>query len=445
MSLRRSSHWAEMSARKPRSVMAVAAVAAVILAGCAGGAGTSENTETGESADDKVVVTAWVSRSWSNAADGWAAFMEANPNIEVQTEIIDTDDILQRMQRAQDAGQPLPDIIQDDTFMLEAYLAAGLVAPIDDYVADYEATDPDAFAKVLPIVFSEPSIDGQVYGVANAANMDVLYYNVPWLEEACVELPIDTYDEMLEAITAMKASRPSGIPLSVQALAGDGVTTFKTVMIGTGTPFEGSTPDLFSDGAQYTIDFFQKVEAAGGLPPEAIAWGEAEARGGFISGGGLIIDGFTTAGDFIAVDGFDFGEDWAQTLMPTATESGLEGSRPTSSRAWSITTGSANPDAAWEVIKYTTTTEFLIPQVLQGGVPPRNSEAIAAPEVAEFWPFFTAEVMEGYLASVSGPMSLDAGDVEGILELLWGDIVTGADMTPQELAEKYQPLLDELK
>jgi hypothetical protein len=83
--------------------------------------------------------------------------------------------------------------------------------------------------------------------------------------------------------------------------------------------------------------------------------------------------------------------------------------------------------------------------VLQGGVPPRNSEAIASPEVAEFWPFFTTEVLEGYLASVSGPMSLDAGDVEGILELLWGDIVTGADMTPQELAEKYQPLLDELK
>ncbi|MCU1439130.1 MAG: extracellular solute-binding protein [Rhodoglobus sp.] len=419
------------------SRLAISAAAfSLLLTGC--------TPPSDDAADGKTTVTAWVSRTWSNSADNFAAFMQEHPDIIVETEVIDTDDILERLLRAADAGQPLPDIIQDDTFVLEAFNDAGLVIPLDDYVAEFEAEDPDEFAKVLPIVWEEPTIDGQILGVANAANMDVLYYNVPWFEEAGVALPIETYEDLYDAAVALKATRPDSIPFSIQAVAGDGVTGLKTGMIGVGTPFDGATPDLQSSGAQYIIDFYQRMYEAGALPSEAIAWGEAEARGAFISGAGMIVDGFTAAGDYLSVDGFDFGDDWAQTLNPIQSGTGDDGARPSSSRSWSITTGSANPDAAWEVLKYTTSTDFLVPQVLQGGVPPRNSEAISDPAVAEYWPFFSEEVKEGYLSSVSGPSALNAGDVETILEQLWGEIVTGVDITPQELADKYQPQLDAL-
>lgn len=419
-----------------RILIPVAALS-LLLTGCTG------NNEPGE--NGKTTITAWVSRVWSNSSDNFAAFMKEHSDIVVKTEVIDTDDILQRLLRAADAGQPLPDIIQDDTFMLEAFNDAGLVIPLDDYVEAFKADDSTEFGKVLPIVWSEPTIDGKILGVANAANMDVLYYNVPWFKEAGVELPLKTYDEIYDAGLALLKARPGSIPMSIQAVAGDGVTGLKTVLIGAGVPFDGATPDLHSSGAQYTLELFQKMQRAGMLPSEAIAWGEAEARGAFISGAGMIIDGFTTAGDFISVDGFDFGEDWEQTLMPIDTGQGDEGARPTSSRSWSITTGSKNPEAAWEVLRYTTTPEFLIPQVTQGGVPPRNTEALDSPDVAAYWPFFTEEVKQGYLASVSGPSALNAGDVEQILEQLWGEIVTGVEITPAELADKYQPQLDALK
>ncbi len=412
---------------------------ALVLSGCGGG-GQEEEDQTG----GPTTVTAWVSREWSNSSDKFAAFMAAHPDIVVETEVIDTDDILQRMLRAADANQPLPDIIQDDVFTLEAYSDAELVVPINEYVDAFKASAPEEFAKVLPIAWEEPTIDGKIFGVSNAANMDVLYYSVPWFKEAGVELPFDSYDDIYTAAEALKKTRPDEIPLSIQAIAGDGVTGLKTSLIGTGTPFDGATPDLSSPGALYTMDFYQKMQRGGMLPPEAIAWGEAEARGAFVSGAGMIIDGFTTAGDFSDANNFDFGKDWAMTLLPVASGSGQTGARPTSSRTWSVTSGAENPAAAFEVLRYTTTTEFLVPQVLQGGVPPRNSEALESPEVTKFWPFFTPEVKQGFLDSVSAPSALNAGDVEKILEQLWAEIVTGENITPQQLADKYKPQLDAL-
>lgn len=426
-----------LSARRRIQALAVAvATASLILSGC--------GSDDGESTDGTTTVTAWVSREWSNSADNFAAFMKAHPTIKVKTEVIDSDDILQRMLRAADAGQPLPDIIQDDIFTLQAYDDAGFVIPINKYVDKFKNDAPEEFKKVLPIAWEEPTIDGNVLGVSNAANMDVLYYNVPWFKEAGVKLPFKSYDDIYDAALALKKTRPGSIPLSVQALAGDGVTGLKTVLIGTGTPFDGATPDLHSDAGLYTIDFFQKMQRAGTLPPEAIAWGEAEARGAFVSGAGMIIDGFTTAGDFSNAKDFDFAKDWAQTLLPVESGSGQTGARPSSSRMWSITSGAKNPEAAFELLRYTTTAEFLVPQVLQGGVPPRNTEALASPKVEKFWPFFTPEVKQGFLDSVSAPSALNAGDVEKVLEQLWAEIVTGKDSSPQQLADKYQPKLEAL-
>lgn len=416
--------------------IALSTAAVLALSGCGG--------SPEQDADGTVTVTAWVSRTWSNAHDNFAAFMDEHPDINVETEIIDTDDILERLLRAADANQPLPDIIQDDTFVIEAYNDAGLLLPLNDYISAYESEDPDAFNEVLPIVWDEATIDGQALGVTNAANMDVLYYNIPWFEEAGVEVPFETHDDLLAAVSALKKTRPDGIAMSTQAVAGDGVTGLKTVFIGAGVPFDGATPDLHSSGAQYSMKFFQDIQKAGGFPDEAIAWGEAEARGAFLRGAGMIIDGFTTAGDFSDASDFENGKDWGMTLMPVDTGEGDTGARPTSSRAWSITSTSAHPDQAWEVLKYTTTPEFLVPQVLQGGVPPRNTTAIDDPQITEFWPFFSEEVKQGYLESVSGPMALNAGEVELVLEQLWGEIVTGADITPQQLADKYQPQLDAL-
>jgi hypothetical protein len=73
----------------------------------------------------------------------------------------------------------------------------------------------------------------------------------------------------------------------------------------------------------------------------------------------------------------------------------------------------------------------------------RQTEAINDPRLVEIWPFFNEDLKAAYLGSTPTPAGPNAGDVEVILEQMFGEIVVGTDQTAEELAAKYQPLLDE--
>jgi hypothetical protein len=59
-------------------------------------------------------------------------------------------------------------------------------------------------------------------------------------------------------------------------------------------------------------------------------------------------------------------------------------------------------------------------------------------------PFLTDDLREALINAQAPAVSANAGDVEAVLEQLFGEIVTGSNATAQELAEKYQQQLDEL-
>jgi hypothetical protein len=72
----------------------------------------------------------------------------------------------------------------------------------------------------------------------------------------------------------------------------------------------------------------------------------------------------------------------------------------------------------------------------------RQTEAINDPRLQEIWPFFNENLKEAYLGSSPTPAGPKAGDVEVILEQMFGEIVVGTDKTAEELATEYQALLD---
>jgi ABC-type glycerol-3-phosphate transport system substrate-binding protein len=345
----------------------------------------------------------------------------------------------------QDAGPKMPDVIHDDTFMMEAYKESGLIQPIDDLLEQWEEEDPDSYNLLLPVVWEETTFDGERYGMSATANFDIFYYNIPWFEEAGVELPLESWDDVFTAMEQMKETRPDGVPLTVQALAGEGVTTLKTVLAGVGTPFDGATPDLHSDGAQYALDWFIRAQEAGLLPEEAISCGESEARGAFIRGdAGLIVDGITTAGDFNEVPDFAFDEQWGTSPLPAESGTGLEGNYITQARTWAITSDVEHRYEASLVLRYLGSTDQLIEPLGNGSVPMRQTEALEDPRFDELLPFFGDELKEAYLAASPGPAGLNGGEVEAVLEQLFGEIVTGSGLSAEELADKYQPQLDAL-
>ena len=466
MTMRPSSNGSERStpvARNRLRTLPMIALLTMILAACGGdsGATTSAADGAGTTAADGATTTAadgatttaggaegeaiellvWSSRPYYIPPDEFASFTAEHPNVTVQFDVQSNDDMLQQMLRMQDAGQKLPDILgAEDSFLIVNFAEAGLLLPHNDIAARWQEEDPDLYDQLLPIVWDETTIDGEKYGMSVTANFDILYYNTEWFAEAGVEPPFESLDEVLEAMRAMKATRPDSIPFTVQARAGDGVTTLKTVLAAAGTPFEGAVPQLTSEGGIYTINWFLQAASEGLLPPEAIAWGEDESRGAFVSGdAGLILDGFTTAGDFNEAAGFAYPDQWNLTPVPLNPD----GVALSSARTWAVTSGTEHPEEAALLLRYIAATDNLIAAAGNGSVPMRQMEAINDPRLVEIWPFFTEDLKAAYLGSTPTPAGSNAGDVEVILEQMFGEIVIGTDKSAEELAAQYQPMLDE--
>lgn len=421
-------------------------VMALIVTACGDGEDTTTTATGGGggggTTDDPVTIDLILTRPYY-IPTGFVDAMLEEHNIELIVDVQSNDDILQQLQTRLDAGQELPDLLgAEDSFLMPAFVESGLLseATAEEFRANFEAEDPDLYNLLGDLVWTE-----QPAGASITANFDAFYYNVEWVNEAGITLPFESYDDVLAAMRDLKAARPDGIPLTVQAKAGDGVTTLKTMLAGTGTPFDGAVPDLTSTGGMYTCQWWVDAATEGLTPPDAVAWGEDESRAAFTSGNAaLILDGFTTAGDFNELPDFDYPDQWALTPPPAkGGPEGTDGVILAAARTWGIIEGTDHPVEAGLVIRAVAETKWLVGQAAEGGVPARNSEFIDSAEALEIWPFFNEDLKAAYNAALPQPAGENAGEVEAILEQFFGEIVSGASSDCADLTSRYQAQLDE--
>jgi ABC-type glycerol-3-phosphate transport system substrate-binding protein len=377
--------------------------------------------------------------------DGFERFMEEHPDISVKTDLKPEADQLQQMQARKAAGQPLPDLVMDDTFMLEAHMNAGYVLPFDEFKQRWQQEDPESFNALLPSAFDENVIDGKTMSVTLLSNIEGLFYDVPWFEEAGVDpARIDSLDALLDAMRQLKKTRPDGIPLSLTAMPSEGVTSQKAFMVAAGAEFNGAVPNLHSDGALYVIEWFKRAADEELLPASAVSWSGGEAQGAFLGGqAAMIIDGIHASGDFAAEPGFEQGTDWSMFPIPSSRHGGQQdGNMANSPWTWFITNESEHPYEASLAVRYIN--ESLVDMALAGAGTFRNTEGLQDPRLLEVWQFWDDGFREAYLNSTPTPAGLNGGEVEGVLEELFAEIISGTSMTPEQLADKYQPMLDAL-
>lgn len=406
--------------------------------------GGEEPEDGGEGAEGDVELLIWVTRPYYVPPDDFESFTEET-GISVTYDIQANDDIFQQWQVMADAGQPLPDILgNEDSFLIPQYVDAGFVCSHDEIAADWAAEAPEQYETLLPLVWDETARDGTNYGASITANFDVLYYDPEWLADAGVSVPFESLDDVLDGLRAMKEARPDSIPFTVQAIAGEGVTTLKTVLAAAGAPFDGAVPDLTSPGGIYTINWFLQAAQEDLLPPEAIAWGEDESRGAFVArNAGMILDGFTTAGDFNEAPDFEYPDQWDLTPVPLSQSGGGDdGVALSAARTWAVTCDTEHPEEAALVLRYIAETNNLIEAAGNGSTPMRQTEALNSPDLEEVYPFFNEDLKQAYLDSTPAPAGPNAGEVEAILEQMFGEIVVGTDKTAEDLAAEYQPQLE---
>ena len=198
-------------------------VLAMVLAACGGGdgggatdstgttAGDSENTTTtadsgtdtteAEPTEEPVTIEWWHIQNNDPGLSLWQAvadeFMAEHPNVTIDITVQENEAFKQALQTSLQAGD-VPDIFQSwGGGGLREQVDAGLVMDITDAAAGFDSEFNGAAASMM-------QIDGRMYGVPFDLGIVGVWYNKALFEEAGIDGPPATWDEMLEDVQTLK-------------------------------------------------------------------------------------------------------------------------------------------------------------------------------------------------------------------------------------------------
>lgn len=193
-----------MKKKQVLATLCAGMMVASVATGC-GSAGESAADSTAASTDSTNASTE--ASSASTTADGktqlnilwWGSqtrhelttqmlekFQEKNPDIEVVMDYSDWDGYWTKLP-AQVAGGQTPDVFQMDYAKLAQYVENGVMAPLDDYVADGSLD----LSNVAQSVIDSGSIDGKLYAVSTGTNAPVMLYRKDILDDLGIEMPMN--------------------------------------------------------------------------------------------------------------------------------------------------------------------------------------------------------------------------------------------------------------
>jgi raffinose/stachyose/melibiose transport system substrate-binding protein len=161
-------------------------------------------------AQDEVTLVVW--DNWTRDAEQAmieqlnAEFEEANPGVTIQREAYDTSDLTDILPLAlSESGGPDVAMINQGFTGMGALVEAGLLLPLDDYVAQFGWADRYAEGLHARNRFTEDGAtfgEGNLYGVSNTAEVVAAYYWKSDFEELGLSIPqtFAEFEAMLQTI-----------------------------------------------------------------------------------------------------------------------------------------------------------------------------------------------------------------------------------------------------
>ena len=205
-------------------------------------AACSSNTESGDGKKELTVVY----RS-PGSVDSLLKFFESgvieefekeHPDIDVKITPITASegDYFSKVALQMKSAETAPDVVSEDTFMLNSDANAGYLDPLDDRIADWEEWD-NIIENLKSGVTAE---DGKVYGVPSTSDSRGLWYSKELFEEAGLPVPWEpkNWDEVLDAAITIKEKTDGVTPLFMQVGKANGeavsMQTLEMLLYGTG-------------------------------------------------------------------------------------------------------------------------------------------------------------------------------------------------------------------
>ncbi|MEW2811812.1 extracellular solute-binding protein [Streptomyces massasporeus] len=343
------------------------ALAATTLTACGGGSGSDPDTvkvSFKQSTDNSIKVMD------TYLADIKQQFEKAHPGKKVELVPIKAPDseYYTKLQQMLRSPKTAPDLVYEDTFLINSDITSGYLKPLDPYLAKW----PDWNKFIDTAKAAAKGEDGKTYGVPDGTDTRGLWFNKDIFEKA--GLPADwqpgTWNDVLTAARTIKKKVPDVIPLNAYTgkPVGEAATmqTFEMLLYGTG---DGGTDPLydktskkwiaggrnFEDALTFVETVYKEKlgpDVSDALDPNVMT----RVRGEWLPQGKLAIalDGSWLPQDWLPGSGHEWPE-WSKTLglaaMPTQHGQAPGKVSMSGGWTWSIPAKAGNPDLAFEFVK----------------------------------------------------------------------------------------------
>ena len=310
-------------------------------------------------------------------ADIKEQFEKANPGKRVELVPIKAPDseYYTKLQQMLRSPKTAPDLVYEDTFLINSDITSGYLKPLDPYLSKWE--DWGQFIDTAKE--AAQGEDGKTYGVPDGTDTRGLWFDKAIFKKA--GLPADwqpkTWDDILEAARTIKAKVPGVIPMNVYTgkPAGEAATMQGFEMLLYGTASGATESPLYdpaskkwitgSQGFRDSLEFVETVfkeklgpDVSDALDPNIAT----RVRGEFLPEGklGINLDGSWLPQDWLEGSGHEWPE-WSEKLglayMPTQTGQSPGKVSMSGGWTWAIPSKAGNPDLAFEFIKTMQTKE----------------------------------------------------------------------------------------
>jgi raffinose/stachyose/melibiose transport system substrate-binding protein len=190
-----------------------------ILAACGGTNNNGKTNESGEEpAAEKVKLSLWHNFTGEDLrAQAMRSIIEQfqtdHPNITLDIQAIPPDGYKTRLKTVA-AADEMPDVfILSNGSMTQEFSAGGLIQPVNELIDSH----PDWKEGFMPNSFDAFTVDGNIYSAPMGLSpTSILYYNKTILEQNGLTVP-KTWDELLNAISVLKAKKITPIALGNKA------------------------------------------------------------------------------------------------------------------------------------------------------------------------------------------------------------------------------------
>ncbi|WP_336055098.1 ABC transporter substrate-binding protein [Nitratireductor sp. CH_MIT9313-5] len=322
----------------------------------------------------RVTVAEYSSKTGPYFEEAAKAFEEANPDADIQIEVVPWDVLLQKL-TTDISGGANADLSIIGTRWLIDFVEQGIAAPLDEYMSD-EFKD-----RFFP-VFLEPSVmDGKTYGLPIAASARAMYYNKDLFEQAGIEEVPDTWEELAAAAEKISALGDdiAGFGLQGKEIETDVYFYYAFWAHGGELVEDDGTSGLDSEAAYKAAETYKSLIDSGATQPGVTSYNREDVQNLFKQGkvGMMITAPFLSNQIKEEAPDLEYGV--------AAIPAGPDGDRGTYGVTDSIIMfeNSENKELAWKFLDMLFTTEWRAKFTEGEGFLPVNPEVAKQPAFAD--------------------------------------------------------------